>query len=200
MFRGPAAIMQRNPRVWWVFGGALAAVVLAMLAGVLLPGQGKWIGPLLGFGMLALYPPILSGALKPKPVSVALYVDQSGIYADDAPFALRQDIAEAYIRPAFDARARRFRSSSASFSMTFPAWPLTVELITRKGRALHIDPGGHGPAADILTALGFPVTMCAPDYTRRPRTTARQWVMRLLVVVLFFAAVFGYSYYKSTGH
>jgi hypothetical protein len=55
-----------------------------------------------------------------------------------------------------------------------------------------------GGCRHILTGLGFPVTTCAPDH--RTRTTARQWVITSLVVVLFLAALFGFSYYKSTGH
>jgi hypothetical protein len=194
--------MQRNPRVWWVFGGALAATVLVFAVGILHPGhQSKLIGAVVGVGMVALYPLMLSGALKPKPVPVALYVDQSGIYADDAPFVLRQDIAEAYIRPASDARASRVVGSNASFSITAPAWPLTVVLITRKGRALHIDPGGQGPAAGILTALGFPVTVDAPGYTSRASTRGRRWIIGgSVVTVLYIAALIGYAYYRSTGH
>jgi hypothetical protein len=42
------------------------------------------------------------------------------------------------------------------------------------------------------------VTICAADH--RPRTSGRQWIITAVVVVLFVAALFGFSFYKSTGH
>lgn len=99
MFRGPATLMQRNPQMKWVFGGGVAACLLLVLAGMLLPGTTKLIAfAVITVAMLAVYPRLLSGALKPEPVSVALYVDQSGVYGDDAPLPLREDIAQAYIQ------------------------------------------------------------------------------------------------------
>jgi hypothetical protein len=195
--------MQRNPRIMWVFGGAIAVVAIAVPVLIFLPGNMKVIGAaVLGVGMLSIYPVMLSGALKPKRVSVALVVDHSGVYADDAPLALRENIAEAYMRPPLDAQTKRFtsygRSMPASYSIDLPSFPLTVELVLRRGGQLNIDPGGQGPASEILTALGFPVTICAPDH--RPRTTGRQWIITVVVVVLFLAALFGFSIYKSTGH
>lgn len=187
----------------WVFGGGVAACLLLVLAGMLLPGTTKLIAfAVITVAMLAVYPRLLSGALKPEPVSVALYVDQSGVYGDDAPLPLREDIAQAYIRPALAARAWRSTSYGGSvptsFVMNLPSLPLTVELMVRRGGQLNIDPGGQGAAADILTALGFPVTQCAPDY--KAQTSGRQWVITVLIVVLVLAALFGFSFYKSTGH
>ena len=210
MFHGPANLMLRS-RVWWVFAGAVVASVLVFAVGILLPGhqvgmlhpghQSKLIGAVVklisavvAVGTVALIP----RALKPKVVPVALYVDQSGIYADNAPLVLRQDIAEAYIRPASDARASHPLSA---FSITTPAWPLTVVLITRKGRNLHIDPGGQGPAAGILTALGFPVTVDAPGYESRASKRGRRWIIGgSMVTALYIAALVGYAYYRSIGH
>ena len=200
MFRGPATLMRTNPQIKWVFGGGMAAGLLLVPAALfLLPGNAKVAGVMvLSTAMVAIYPMLLSRALKPKPVSVALYVDDNGVYADDAPLALRKNIAEAYLRPALDARRTRITDSGTSFSLDLPQYPLTVELKTRSGRQINIDPGGQEAGADILTALGFPVAMCAADY--RAKTTSRQWVITAVVVVLFFAALFGFSLYKQTGH
>jgi hypothetical protein len=70
--------------------------------------------------------------------------------------------------------------------------PLTVEMMTTSG-PLHIDPGGEGPAGQILTALGFPVMTCPPDY--RPPTSRKSWVLSAVIVVLFLAAFIGYYLY-----
>jgi hypothetical protein len=195
--------MQRNPKIMWVFGGAIALVAIAVPVLILLPGNSKFIAAtVLGIAMLGLYPMMLSRTLKPKPVSVALYVDQTGVYADNTPLALRENIAEAYMRPALGAQTKRFTSYGgsmpASYSIDLPSFPLTVELVLRRGGQLNIDPGGQGPASEILTALGFAVTICAADH--RPRTSGRQWIITAVVVVLFVAALFGFSFYKSTGH
>lgn len=200
MFSGPARLMRRNPQVMWVFWGGVAACLVAVAVLMVIPGKtakGITIGVLTA-GMLAVYPRLLSRGFKPVFTPVSLYVDQSGVYADDAPLALRENIAQAYIRPAIAERTQRYRNSGANFSVTLPSAPLTVELILRRGGQVNIDPGGPGEAADILTALGFPVTEQAVYY--RPKTTGRQWALTALVVVLFLAALFGFSFYKSTGH
>jgi hypothetical protein len=214
MFRGPANLIRRNPQIKQVFWGAGALCLLLAAALMLLPipREMKVIAvTAAGVAMITIYPRMLSRAFKPKFVSVDLYVDQSGVYADGAPLALREDIAQAYIRPAFEERTMRFRgykpgfglSGYYSFFITTPSLPLTVELTTCEGGDLHIDPGGQEAAANILTALGVPVTMCAPQDTpenRALKTSGRQWVKTVLVAVLFFAALFGFAYYKSTGH
>jgi hypothetical protein len=155
-----------------------------------------------GLTMLLIYPMMLSRALKPQPLSVALYVDPSGVYADDAPLALREDIAQAYIRPSPEARTVRHTNYTGSIPYSYrlhlPSFPLSIELMLRGGRQLNVDPGGQAAAADILTALGFPVTMCEPDY--KAKAGGRQWIITVLVVMLFLAALFGFSLYKSTGH
>jgi hypothetical protein len=84
------------------------------------------------------------------------------------------------------------------YRLHLPSLALTVELMLRGGRQLNIDPGGQAAAADILTALGFPVTMCEPDH--KAKAGGSQWVVTVLVVMLFLAALFGFSVYESTGH
>jgi hypothetical protein len=199
MFRGPATLMRPNPNVKWVFGAGVAACLLFVAAVVVLPGAMKLIAAaVLVVMMLSIYPVALSGALTPREERVSIYVDQTGIYAGDAPFALREDITQAYIRPALRARTARHQSFGGSVPATFdvnlPKYPLTVELVTNKGQ-LNINPGGQDAAAAILTALGFPVTECAPDHVAR--TSPRQLIWMLLVVVLIVAAALGYSAYMA---
>jgi hypothetical protein len=196
--------MRRNPLVKWVFGGGLAVCLLAIAIGILIPGEMKVIFFMaLALAMLVVYPLALSRALKPTPVSVALYADESGVYADDLPLVLRQDIAHAYIRPSYDERVTRHTSYGgvlgySTYRMTLPSYPLTVELVRRRGGQINIAPGNERAAGEILAALGFPVAMCAPDY--RAPTSGRQWLITVLVVALFLAALYGFSIYKSTGH
>ncbi|MDT5010941.1 MAG: hypothetical protein QOH57_2558 [Mycobacterium sp.] len=206
MFDGPANLMMKNTqtkRVFWAAGTLLLLVAAAL---VLLPiprDTKRTAAYMAAAAMLAIYPLMLSRSFKPKFRSVALHVDQSGIYADGAPWARREDIAQAYIRPAFEKRTIRnsgYRSSFGyySFNITTPSFPLTVELVTRDGGDLHIDPGGQEAAASILTALGFPVTMSAPQdapENRAMKTTGRVWIKTVLVVVLVLGALFGYAYY-----
>lgn len=162
MFRGPAALMRRNPLIWWVAGGGCAVCVLAFLAPMLLPGIPKGIfHAVLAIPMLTVYPMLVTLGLKPKFTPVNLYVDQNGIWADDAPLVARRDIAQASIRPALASKERRISSSGGAFSITNPAYPMTIELITARGK-LFIDPGSDQAAAAILTALGFPVVHSPP--------------------------------------
>ena len=200
MFRGHATLMRTNPRVRSVFGGAAAASVLLVAAIAVLPGATKLIAAaaiLVGF--ITIYPRALSCALVPQRDSVDLYVDQGGIYADDAPLALRGDIENAYIRPALDAGTSHHASHGGaaltSYHVDLPSYPLTVELQVRHRGQVNIDPGGQGPAAEILTALGFPITTCAPRYraqTNSQRTTS------VVMVALFVVAYVSYYLFIST--
>jgi hypothetical protein len=117
------------------------------------------------------------------------------------PLARRENIAQAYIRPALAARTQQHTSSGgsvpASYRLDLPSYPLTVELVLRRSGQLNIDPGGQGPAAEILTALGFPVTMCAPGHRAHTRG---QRISTIVVLVLFFAGAIGYYFYMSTRH
>jgi hypothetical protein len=86
MFRGPAALMKRNPLIWWASGVSVAACVLGVLAPLLLSGISKGVMYAgLVLPMVILYPVLLSVGLKPKFTRVDLYVDQNGVWADDAP-------------------------------------------------------------------------------------------------------------------
>ena len=194
--------MRTNPRVKSVFGGAAAASLLLVTAIAVLPGPTKLLAAaaiLVGF--ITIYPRALSCALVPQRDPVALYVDQNGIYADDAPLALRGDIENAYIRPALDARTSRHTNYGgavpASYHVDLPSYPLTVELQVRRRGQVNIDPGGQGPASEILTALGFPITTCAPKYraqTNSQRTTS------VVMVALFVVAYVSYYLFMSTHH
>jgi hypothetical protein len=162
MFRGPAALMKRNPLIWWVSGVAVAACVLGVLAPLLFRGTSKGIVyAVVCIPMVTLFPVLLSVGLKPKFTRVNLYVDQNGIWADDAPLVAGRDIAQASIRPAIGAEGRRISSSGGAFHVTSPAYPMTVELITARGK-IFIDPGNYQAAAAILTALGLPVVHSPP--------------------------------------
>ena len=88
-------------------------------------------------------------------------------------------------------------SVPASYRLDLPSNPLTVELVLRRGGQLNIDPGGQGPAAEILTALGFPVTMCAPGHLAH---ASGQRIRTIAVLLLFFAGSIGYYFYMSTRH
>src|SRR6185437_15109688 len=194
MFRGHATLMQTNPRVKSVFGGAVVASVLLVAVIAVLPGATKLIAAaaiLVGF--ITIYPRALSCALVPHRAPVDLYVDQGGIYADDAPLALRGDIENAYIRPALDAHPGRVVPTSDHVDL--PSYPLTVELQVRHRGQVNIDPGGQGPATEILTALGFPITTCTPRYrgqTNSQRTTS------VVMVALFVVAYVSYYLFMST--
>ena len=199
MYRGQAKLMETNPMVKWVFGSGVAVCLLLTAACIVLPGKTKLIAVVVVVGaMLVVYPRMLSRALVSRPDRVSLYVDESGVYTDDAPYALREDITAAYIRPALTARTSRHWNYGGSvpttYSLDLPKYPLTVELVTHKGQ-LNINPGGQDAAAEILVALGFPVTMCAPDHVAG--ASRRQWVMSALIVVVILAAVFAYSAYMS---
>jgi hypothetical protein len=197
MFRGPATLIRKNPQIIWVFWGVGGGILLlTVVAVVLLPAHAKRTAALIGaFAKLGIYPAMLSRSFRPKLVPVDLSVDQSGIYADNALLVRREDITQAYIRPAFDRQVHRYGGYRSSmplgfyrFSVTTPAYPLTLEM-TRRG-PVNIDPGGEGPAAEILTALGIPVTTCPPGY--RPRLSRNSWAATVVIVGLFLAAFIGY--------
>jgi len=188
----------------WVFGGGLAVALLAIAIGIVVPGETKMIFFLaLAIAMIVVYPVALSRALKPTPVPVTLVADENGVYADDVPLMMRQDIAHAYLRPSYDQRKVRFTTRGGAlgysrYSITFPSFPLSVELVRRSGGQINIAPADEQAAAEILTALGFPVETCEPDY--KAPTSGGQWLITVLVVALFLAVLFGFAIYKSTGH
>jgi hypothetical protein len=77
-----------------------------------------------------------------------------------------------------------------------PNYPLTVEIIRRKGAQLNIDPNGEQAAVALLTALGIPITMCAGDYRGNLRPKRSQTLLTVVIVVVFLGALLGFSYYK----
>lgn len=194
--------MQANARVKSVFGGSVAAALLLVAAIVLLPGSTKLVAAaIILVGFITIYPRALSCALTPHRAPVDLYVDQNGIYADDATLALRGDIEHAYIRPAPAGRASRHANhggtARAGYDVEPPSCPLTIELLVRGRGQLNIDPGGQGPAAEILTALGFPVTTCAPNH--RAQTNSQRATSAILVAG-FVVVYVSYYLFMSTGH
>jgi hypothetical protein len=198
MFRGHATLMQSSPRVKSVFGASAAASLLLVAAIAVLPGPTKLIAAaaiLVGF--ITIYPRALSCALVPHRAPVDLFVDQHGVYADDTPLALRGDIEHAYIRPALDTRASGHGDRDAGVpagQVDLSAYPLTVELLVRHRGQVNIDPGGQGPAAEILTTLGFPVTTCTPHHRAQ---TNSQRATSVVLVALFVVAYVSYYLFMS---
>ena len=165
MFRGPAALMKRNAKGWWVFGGGNVVLLIGAAVFVLVPVHSKGIvmaGLCVG---AAVYVMLVSWGLKPKLTPVDLYVDKKGVWADDAPLLARRDIAHAQIRRPVASQEQRINNSGRIFSVTLPAYPLTVEISTNRGGQVNIVPDSDQAAAAIVTALGFPVKY-APEYQR----------------------------------
>ncbi len=191
--------MRTSPRVKSVIGGSVAASVLLVAAIAVVPGPAKLLAAaaiLVGF--VAVYPRALSCALVPQRAPVDLYVDQNGVYADDAPLALRGDIEHAYIRPAMDtSRHSHHGGLVPANDEDVPSYPLTVELLVRRRGQVNIDPGGQGPAAEILTTLGFPVTTCTPHHRAQ---TNSQRATSVVLVALFVVAYVSYYLFMSTHH
>ncbi len=191
--------MQSSPRVRSVFGASAAASLLLVAAIAVLPGPTKLIAAaaiLVGF--ITIYPRALSCALVPHRAPVDLFVDQNGVYANDAPLALRGDIEHAYIRPALDTRASGHGTDGGRVPtghVDLSSYPLTVELLVRHRGQVNIDPGGQGPAAEILTTLGFPVTTCTPHHRAQ---TNSQRATSVVVVALFVVAYVSYYLFMST--
>ncbi len=193
--------MQSSPRVKSVFGASAAASVLLVAAIAVLPGPTKLLAAaaiLVGF--ITIYPRALSCALVPHRAPVDLFVDQNGVYADDAPLALRGDIEHAYIRPALDTRPTGHANhggAAPTGHVDLSSYPLTVELLVRHRGQVNIDPGGQGPAAQILTTLGFPVTTCTPHHRAQ---TNSQRATSVVLVALFVVAYVSYYLFMSTHH
>jgi hypothetical protein len=154
--------MRRNARGWWAFGGGNVVLVIGAVVLILVPVQAKGIvmaGLIVG---ASLYVMLVSWGLKPKFTSINLYVDEKGVWANDAPLLARRDIADAQIRrPVASQELRITRLGTISL----PAYPLTVEISTNRGGQVSIVPDSDQAGAAILTALGFPVKY-APDYQR----------------------------------
>lgn len=183
--------MRRN-LIWGVLGGGIAATFLVIPAAALLPENLTKFGLMVfGIALGCIYLAVLSKSLVPRRDPVTLSADHSGVYANGAPLALRADITQAYIRPAIAARTGRMAGHVGGtggvpivWRLRMPEYPLTVELLTRVGQ-FNIDPGGQENAAAVLSALGFPVTLCEPSQTRR--ISWKGWLIFGIVVALFLA-------------
>lgn len=200
MFRGPANLVRTNPLMLRAVASGAGFLLLIVVVVVVVPGIWKHtVAVVAALAMLAVYPRMLSRASKPKLVPVELVADHTGLYADNALLARREDITSAYIRPAFDEQEHRYRAYGSigyyRFRVTTPALPVTLEMTLRRSGQLNIDPGGEGHAAAILTALGLPVTTCAPGY--RPRTRSSTWALTAVMLALFIAAFIGYYLYMA---
>lgn len=170
MYRGPAALVRLSNPVKWRIGIPLVAIAVLYLAVYLvvpaIPEKMRFsIVSAIGVAGTALVVLLLGRKFVPLRDPVALHVDQTGVYANGAPLALRPDITRAYIRlgnPSQPKPVRWVGTTPGNFGVRLPPWPLTVELITARGQ-FNIDPGGHEHAAAILTALGFPISTLTRD-------------------------------------
>ena len=107
--------MQTNPRIKWVFGAGMAGCLAAVAAIAFLPGRMKIVAAIvITLAIVAIYTRALSGAMTPERKLVELYVDENGIYADNAALALRNDVDKAYIRPALGARTSQHTNYGGS--------------------------------------------------------------------------------------
>ena len=113
------------------------------MAVLLLPAGYKRYAAYLGGGvMLTAYPAALSRSFKPKLVPVYLYVDQTGIYVDNAPLARRErhhtGVHQARCRqeraPLLGVGTDRQAVRTASTSRRRRT-PLTLEMKTRSGQS-----------------------------------------------------------------
>jgi hypothetical protein len=210
MFRGPVNVVRTGFSgkfpVWgWFLSGLLACLLVLVVArtttSVLDPQTHRYLVRGLAYGLALAGCVWLTLKLRPrKPQWVEATADHNGIFVDGIPLVLRQDIQQAYIRQNMRARTIVSGMPLQQTVIGLPNYPLTVEIIRHKGAQLNIDPNGEQAAAALLTALGIPVTMCAPDYRGNLRAGPRQWMLTAIVVIVFLAALFGFSYWKSTGH
>jgi hypothetical protein len=210
VFHGTVNIMrsalQKKANVWaWMLGSLLVACLAAyavhyLNANVVAEEWHRTVRRVITVLVASGMGIVLYRLIKPRPQAVDMTADHTGVFANGVPVVLRQDILEAYIRPAFDPRTMLTGSPGRWIVMRIPGNPLTVEIIRREGGQLNLDPGGEQAAAAFLTALGIPVTRCAPDYRGNLRPKRSQTLWTVVIVVVFLAALFGFSYWKSTGH
>jgi hypothetical protein len=183
-----------------MLGSLLALVAMFLVARTFAPSHHEivWVARGLFAAAGGIVLTLLLKPRRPKPIQVT--ADHNGVFADGAPLVLRQDIVAAYIRPHIDARVMLSGMAAQRVRIGLPDYPLTVEIIRRKGAQLNLDPGGEQAAAALLTALGIPVTMCAPDYRGNLRPQRSQSLLTVAIVIVFLAAFFGYFFYMSTRH
>ena len=155
-FRGTVTILRQNPWMPRIFLiGTLGLVPLVATIALLPEPSRRTVAPLLIGGFVAGYTYLLSCALRPLRQTVAMVAGADGLVANGQCIAPRGEIHEAYVRPPIGgARAK---------GVTIPDWPLTVEIVSSRGQ-LNLDAGSEASAREIVAALGFPVTTCAPDH------------------------------------
>ncbi len=183
MFRGSVTILRQNPMMMRVFGAGMVLMIPLVVAFTQVPKIAGLLVPLYVGG----YVFFLSRALKPLRDVVMLHVDERGLFADDAPLAMRADILQAYLRPPVPAMEVK--------GVSLAAFPLTVELVTKQGQ-LNVDPGGEAQAQQILVSLGAPVTYVRYDHIaqtpQNARNKRRAW---LVVVILVVGAIGSYLFF-----
>lgn len=187
---------------WWV-GGALGLLVILAVslstAGVLDHHVHRYVVRAVGIALAAAGCVWLTLRLRPRPpVWVGATADHNGIFIDGAPLVLRDDIEQAYIRPYLHSRVMVSGPIGRQMAVGLPSYPLTVEIIRRRGGQLNIDPGGEQQAAALLTALGIPVTRCEPDYRGNLYAKRSTWVWSVVIVVVFIAAFVGYYFVMAS--
>jgi hypothetical protein len=210
MFRGQINVVRTGfsgkSSVWvWFLGGLLGCLLLVVVArstsSVLDHETHRFVVRGLGYGLAAAGCIWLTLKMKPRrPKWVEATADHNGIFVDGVPLVLRENIQQAYIRQHIDSRVMVTGMPLQRLVIGLPNYPMTVEIIRHKGAQLNIDPNGEQAAVALLTALGIPVTMCAGDYRGNQRPKKSQTLLTVVVVVVFLAALFGFSYWKSTGH
>jgi hypothetical protein len=206
MFRGQVNVVRTGFSgkfpVWgWFLSGALACVLVLIVArttsSVLDPQTHRYLVRGLAYGLALAGCVWLTLKLRPRrPQWVEATADHNGIFVDGVPLVLRQDIQQAYIRQNMQARTIVSGMPLQQLFIGLPNYPLTVEIIRHKGAQLNIDPNGEQAAAALLTALGIPVTMCAPDYHGNQRPKRSTTLLTVVIVVVFLGALLGFSYYK----
>jgi hypothetical protein len=167
----------------WLMPAGVGGVALLILVFTVLPESiGPWLGKLLIGLFVAGYVAALSRGMQPEKESITLRADLSGLHGPAGPIALRAEIVDAYVRPAVDAASVR--------GVSTPAWPLTVEVITRTAQ-LNLDTGGEAAAQQVLGALGIPPRMVAPTYIANSPANRRMklWGYAGIAVMLLASLV-----------
>ena len=165
MFRGQVTILRGNPQVkrvmtWGLLGlPVLAGIILIVPESAQKALSGVFIAIYAG-----VYTTLITRALQPLREVVDLHADPRGLFAGGRWLVVREDILEAYLRPAI--------APSNVKGVQLSAWPMTVELVTTRGQ-LNLDAGDEPRTAQILTALGFPPVMVAANHIANTPENAR---------------------------
>ena len=193
MFRGQVTVLRANPQMMRVFGGGMLAMPLLVVVIVLVPEDArKTVSGLLIAVFVAAYVALLSRGLQPLREVVNLEADARGLLADGKWLAQRADIEQAYLRPAIAATAVK--------GVSVPAWPMTVELVTKTGQ-LNVDGGDEQRTPQILAALGFPLTMVPAthiaDTPQNRRNRRLGWIVAVVVAVAIAGVIAAMAYFDQ---